>query len=154
MKTLLSMQPYRGGYWIGWVILPAVALLVAIYGPHGGALLWPFAGLLLFALLYLLSPRLLTRFSWFRFVYFPAQIILVLALGLLRIDGTNLLYFLICLQAGHAFARLPAVACMLLCLLLLGLTLFARLPPWEALALLLLFSAVGSFLVSYDFLYM
>ena len=29
MKTLLSMQPYRGAYWIGWVILPAVALLVA-----------------------------------------------------------------------------------------------------------------------------
>jgi len=153
MRTLQPVRPYRGGYWIGWVILPVVALLVVIYVPRGPDLLRAFGALASFALLYLLSPRLLQPFGWFRFLYFPVQIGLVLALGLLRIDGTNLLYFLICLQAVHAFGRLPALAWMLLCLLLLGLTLFARLPAWEALALLLLFLAIASFMISYDFLY-
>ncbi len=150
MKVLPDIQPYRGGYWIGWVILPVVALLMSIYSPRGAG---SFAALALFALLYLLSPRLLSRFRWFRFLYFSVQTGLVWALSPLQIDGTNLLYLLICLQAVRQFARLPALAWMLFWLSLLGVTLFARLPAWEALALLLLFLAVGWFLVSYDLLY-
>ncbi len=153
MRTLQPVQPYRGGYWIGWVIVPVVALLLVIYVPGGPQLLPAFSALGSFALLYLLSPRLLQPFGWFRFLYLPVQICLVLALGSLRIDGTNLLYFPICLQAVHAFSRPAALAWMLLCLLGLGLTLFARLPAWEALALVLLFLAVASFLISFDFLY-
>lgn len=152
MKATNPVPPYRGSYWIGWILLPVVALLLVIYLPTA-ALVRPLALLGLFAALYLASPALLVRFGWFRTFYFPVQACLVLVLGSLRIDGTNLLYLLLCLQASHAFSRKVALSWMVVYLLLLGATLLFRGPLGEALALLLLFLAVGSFLVSYDFLY-
>ncbi len=153
MKAAIPASPYRGGYWIGCILLPVVALLLVIYLPTAD-LVRPLILLGIFAALYLAGPALLARFGWFRSFYFPVQAFLVLALGLLRIDGTNLLYIPLCLQAPHAFSRKIAVSWMVIYLLLLGATLLSRSPLWDALALILLFLVVGSFLVSYDFLYM
>ncbi len=153
MSAVGSPPAGHRGYWIGWIILPVVILLLVIYLPFGLALLRPLAVLGAFALFYLVSPRLLARFTWFRFVYFAIQASLILALGPLRIDGTNLLYVPLCLQVLHAFSRRAALAWMLVYFLLLSLTLFTGRPVWDALALLLLFLAVVYFLASYDFLY-
>ncbi len=154
MKALNPVQAYRGGYLIGWILIPVVALLLLIYLPMATILTRQLPLLAIFALLYLASPPLLARVAWFRLLYFPIQACLVFALGLSAIDGTNLLYLALCLQAPHAFRRRTALLWMLIYSVLLTLTLFSGKPFWEALALLLLFLAVGSFLVSYDFLYM
>jgi signal transduction histidine kinase len=153
VKTFNPARAYRGGYWIGWILIPVVFLLLVIYVPWGTMLARPLPLLAVFSLLYLASPFLLARVAWFRLLYFPIQACLVFALGLLAIDGTNLLYFPLCLQAPHAFGRRTAPVWMLIYSALLALTLFSGKPFWEALALLLLFLAVGSFLVSYDVLY-
>ncbi len=153
MKALNSAPAYRGGYWIGWILIPVAALLLAIYVPWAAMLTRQLPLVGIFAVLYLASPLLLARVAWFRLIYFPLQACLVFALGTSAIDGTNLLYFPLCLQAPHAFSRRLALLWMLIYSVLLALTLFSGKPFWEALALLLLFLAVGSFLVSYDFLY-
>ena len=153
MKTLNPAPAYRGGYWIGWILIPVAALLLAIYVSWAAMLTRQLPLLSVFAVLYLASPLLLARITWFRFFYFLIQACLVFALGLSAIDGTNLLYFPLCLQASHAFSRRAALQWMVSYSVLLSLTLFFGKPFWEALALLLLFLAVGSFLVSYDFLY-
>ncbi len=153
MKTLKPGPAYRGGYWIGWILIPVVVLLLTIYLPSASMLTRQLPVLAVFALLYLASPPLLFRVSWFRLVYFPIQACLVYALGPSAIDGTNLLYLPLCLQAPHVFGRRAALLWMLVYSVLLSLTLFSGKPFWEALALLLLFLAVGSFLVSYDLLY-
>ncbi len=153
MKTFSSAQSYRGGYWTGWILIPVVVLLLVIYLPLATLLTWQLPLLGVFAVLYFASPLLLARVSWFRLFYFPIQACLVFALGMSAIDGTNLLYFPLCLQAPHTFNRRAALLWMLVYLILLTLTLFSGKPFSEALALLLLFLAVGSFLVSYDILY-
>lgn len=153
MKTLNAAQTYRGGYWIGWILIPVVALLLTIYLPLAAILTRQLPLLSGFALFYLASPLLLARVAWFRLLYFPIQACLVFALGLSAIDGTNLLYIPLCLQATHAFGRRFALVWMLIYAALLAVTLFSSKPFWEALALLFLFLAVGSFLVSYDMLY-
>ncbi len=153
MKTLNSAHAYRGGYWIGWILIPVVALLLALYVPWAAMLTRQLPLLGVFALFYLASPLLLARVTWFRLIYFTMQACLVFALGMSAIDGTNLLYIPLCLQAAHAFGRRAAFLWMLIYSMLLAMILFSSKPFWEALALLLLFLGVGSFLVSYDFLY-
>ncbi len=153
MKTLNPSPAYRGGYWIGWILIPVVMLLLAIYVPLASLFTRQLPLVSAFALLYAASPLLLARIAWFRLVYFPIQAGLVFALGMAAIDGTNLLYIPLCLQAPHAFGRRAALLWMLVYSLLLSLTLFFGKPLADALALLLLFLAVGSFLVSYDALY-
>ncbi len=153
MKMLNPAQAYRGGYWIGWTLIPVVLLLLLIYLPVSTILTRQLPLLGVFALLYLASPALPARVAWLRLLYFSIQGCLVFALGLSAIDGTNLLYIPLCLQAPHAFGRRAALLWMLIYSGLLTLTLFSGKPFWDALALLLVFLAVGSFLVSYDSLY-
>jgi signal transduction histidine kinase len=153
MKTFDPAEAYRGGYWIGWIVVAVVVLLLLLYAPPATMITRQLPILGIFALLYLASPLLLARVAWFRLFYFPFQACLVFALGLLAIDGTNLLYFPLSLQAPHAFGRKAALGWMWIYSSLLALTLFISQPFGDALALLLIFLAVGSFLVSYDFLY-
>ncbi len=153
MRTLTPAQGYRGGYWIGWILIPVVMLLLTIYVPFASMVTRQLPLLGTFALLYAASPLLQARIAWFRLVYFPVQASLVFVLGISAIDGTNLLYIPLCLQAAHAFSRRAALLWMLIYALLLSVTLFFGKPLWDALALLLLFLAVGSFLASYDLLY-
>jgi signal transduction histidine kinase len=63
------------------------------------------------------------------------------------------LYIPLCIQILRAFSRRAAMAWIMLYLVLLGVTFFLGMDFFEGLALILLYLAVGGFLISYDFLY-
>ena len=65
---------------VGWLLLATAGLRALIF--YGGKPALPTAIALLagYALLYAVEPSLSPRLRWFRFVYFPVQTGLVLAL--------------------------------------------------------------------------
>ena len=156
MNGTETMRGYQGGYLIGFIILAAVILRTIIFFHGQGNLVVVISLLAVYGLLYSLEPWLSTRFRWYRFLYFPLQTCAVIALTNLRpfIDVSSLLYFPLCIQILRAFSRRMAVIWMILYLALLSLTLMLGIGWLEGLALVLLFLAVGAFLISFDLLYL
>jgi signal transduction histidine kinase len=115
-----------------------VILLLAIYG-----------------LLYILEPWLSSHINWHKFLYFPVQTTVVIALTNLRpfTDISSLLYVPLCIQVMRAFSRRAALIWIIIYVALLAVTLILGLGWQEGFALVLLYLAVCTFLVSYDFLY-
>jgi signal transduction histidine kinase len=145
----------NAGYVVGWLLFATASLRVLIF--YGGKPALPIAFALLagYALLYAVEPSLSPRFRWFRFVYFPAQTGLVLALTNLRpyLDVTCQLYIALGVQALHAFGRRPALAWLILFSLLLTVTQIVGVGWGEGLALSLTMLGGGIFVISYDLLY-
>ena len=112
------------GYVVGWLLFATASLRALIF--YGGKPALPIAIALLagYALLYAAEPSLSPRLRWFRFVYFPLQTGLVLALTNLRpyLDVTCQLYIALGVQALHAFSRRAAVAWLILFSILLTVT--------------------------------
>ncbi len=155
MSGPLLVRRYQGSYLIGFIIIGVVAMRTIIHYQGHSALASATLLLGAYSLLYAIEPLLTDRFHWYRFLYFPLQTGLVLALTNLQpfTDVSNLLYIPLCNQAVHSFSQRAAIAWIILYTALLGANLLLGMAWLEALALLLLYLAVVGFLVSYDLLY-
>jgi signal transduction histidine kinase len=144
---------YHGSYLIGFIIIGAVALRVMLF--YQSNLLVVILLLAIYGLLYILEPWLSNHLSWHKFLYFPVQTAVVIALTDLRpfTDISSLLYVPLCIQLVRAFSRRTALILMIFYVGLLAVTLMLGLGWQEGLALVLLYLAVCAFLISYDFLF-
>lgn len=100
------------------------------------------------------EPVLSLRLSWYRYLYFPVQTGLMLALGLQQpyVDFWGILYILLAVEATRSFPRRVLVACGLLwAFVLTAITSLAKAWP-DGLAVALSIDAAGLFVVSYEVL--
>ena len=145
---------YQGSYLIGFIIIGAVALRDILFYFESN-LIVVILLLSIYGLLYILEPWLSSQISWHKFLYFPAQTIVVIALTNLRpfTDFSSLLYVPLCIQMVRAFSRQSALILMIFYTALLAVTLMLGMGWLEGLAIVLLYLAVCGFVISYDFLY-
>lgn len=146
---------YQGSTLIGFLVIAAVALRTGIHFQGQAALAALIPLLALYTLLYALDPWLSRRFPRSPWFYIPTQVIVVLLITNLRpfTDITCLLYIPLAIQMLRAFSRRTAACLITFLVLLLVITLLSGVGWLGGLALILLYLAVGAFLISYDFLY-
>jgi signal transduction histidine kinase len=146
---------YQGGYLIGFIIIGVVALRAILFYQGQSNLIIVILLIAMYALLYSLEPWFSNRFRWHKYVYFPVQTAFVITLSNLRpfSDFQSLLYFPLGIQVFRVFPRQAAISWSIFFIVLLGITLIPGIGLLEGVALVLLFLAVGTFLISYDFLY-
>ena len=155
MKRMDSVHGYQGGYLIGFIIIGVIALRDTLFYEGAPVFAVMISLVAVYALLYTLEPWLSLRWGWVRFLYFPLQTILVLALTALRpfTDISSLLYVPLCMQALRAFSRRVATILLICYVILLSVTVMLGMGWLEGLALTLLDLAVCGFIISYDLLY-
>lgn len=146
---------YRGSYWFGFLVIALVAIRGATLIKNPQDLVVTSVMLGLFTLLYIGSPWLQKRtslLSWFKFVYFPVQAVLIFSLNLLypTLDVTNLLYITLALQVFHAFSRRLATIWVAGFALLQTITMVLGLGWIPGIILSLFYLASLAFMVSYD----
>ncbi len=153
MNRTGSPAGYQGGYLVGFVIIAAVALRLVIF--YQAQLLVVILLLALYSLLYGSEPWLSGHIPWYRFIYFPLQTGVVIALSSLRpfLDFQTILVMPLCIQAVRAFARRPATLWLIFYVILLAAMLMPGIGWQAGLAFILIFLAVGAFIISYDLLY-
>ena len=147
---------YSAGYLVGWLLLATAGLRVLIFYGDKPALTTCRRADRRLRVCCTPSNRSSPRaLRWFRFVYFPVQTGLVLALTNLRpyLDVTCQLYIALGVQALHAFGRRAAVAWLILFSILLTLTEVIGVGWGEGVALSLTMLGGAFFLISYDLLY-
>lgn len=146
---------YQGSYLIGFIVIAAVVLRALIHFQTRPALGFLIALLGLYTLLYGVEPRLSSRFPHAAFFYIPLQTVVVIVVTNLQpfTDITCLLYIPLGIQVARAFSRRTAAVWTALLLLLLSITLIVGLGWLGGAALILLYLAVGAFVISYDFLF-
>jgi signal transduction histidine kinase len=156
MKSLERPHGYQGGYLIGFIMIAVVALRALLFYQGQPDLVLVMLLITMYALLYSLEPWLSNRFRWHPHLYFPLQTALVITLSNLRpfLDFQTVLYFPLCIQLFRTFPRRVALNWILFFIGLLGMVLIPGLGLWEGLALLLLNIAMGTFIISYDALYL
>ena len=153
MKPSEPVRGYQGSYLIGFLLIAVAALRLALF--YRPDLLIPILLIAIYTLLYASEPWLSSRIHWYRFVYFPVQTGVVIALSNLRpfTDFSSTLYIPLCIQVLRAFPRRAASAWLAFYAVLMGVTLLLGMVWAEALALFLLDLAVAAFLISYDLLF-
>ncbi|MBI5841878.1 MAG: hypothetical protein HZB19_17455 [Chloroflexi bacterium] len=146
---------YQGSYLIGYILIAVVALRAILFYEESSNLVVAVSLIAIYGLFYALEPWLSNHIRWNNLLYFPFQTALVLTLSNLRpfLDIQSLLYIPLCIQAVRAFSRRAVLIWMTVYVALIGATQVIGLGWVDGLALLLLFLAVGAFLISYDFLY-
>lgn len=149
------VRGYQSSYLIGFIIIGVVAMRTVIFYQGESSLTAASLLLSFYGLFYVAEPLLSHRLRWYRWLYFPLQIGLVLALSSLRpfTDVSNLLYVPLCARAVRSFSHRVALACLILLTLLLSATLLLGMAWLEGLALSLLYLTVCGFLISYDLLF-
>jgi len=146
---------YQGGHLIGFVMIGVVALRNFL-SFQGEPVLFAMAALLAaYTLLYATEPWLMIRLRRYEFFYFPVQTVIVLVMSTLQpfTDMSCVLYVPLSIHALRAFSRRAAMRWLILYVILLSITLILGKGWLEGLALTLLYLAVCSFVISYDFLY-
>lgn len=153
MNRAGASRGYQGGYLVGFVVIGMLALRDVLF--YRANLPVALLLLALYSLLYGLEPWLSSHRPWYRFVYFPLQTGLVILLCSLRpfLDVHTILYLPLGIQVASTFSRPVALAWVAAFVALISVTLMLGLGWAEGLAFLLLYLAVGAFLLSYDFLY-
>lgn len=156
MKAVERPRGYRGGYLIGFIMIGTAALRAVLFYQGQSNLAIVMLLITMYTLLYALEPWLSNHFRWQVVLYFPLQTVLVVGLSSLRpfLDFHTVLYFPLCIQAFRAFSRRTAISWTVIFVILLGVTLISGLDLIVGLAFMLLYLAVGTFLISYDFLYL
>jgi signal transduction histidine kinase len=146
---------YQGSYLIGFIVIAVVAIRTLIHFQAQPALVYLIPLLGLYTLLYILEPWFSNRFPRAPMVYIPLQTLVVIVITNLRpyTDITCLLYLPLGIQVMRAFSRRTATILMIPLVLLLSATLIVGLGWLGGMALILLYLAVGAFLISYDFLF-
>ena len=156
MKQMDRPHGYRGGYLIGYIMVGVVALRAILFYHGQPNFIIVMLLIAMYAVLYSLEPWLSNRFKRYRQVYFPLQTAFVIALSNLRpfLDFQSLLYFPLTIQVFRTFSRQLALGWTIFFVILLGITLVIGMGLLEGLALILSYLAAGTFLISYDFLYL
>jgi signal transduction histidine kinase len=156
MKSIERPHGYKGRYLIGFVLIGVAALRAVLFYQGLPNFYVVISLIAVYTILFGLEPLLSKRFPWYMWIYFPLQTALVVILSNLRpfLDFHTVLYFPLCIQIFRTFWRRAALRWMILYIFLMSLTLILGMGLWEGLALLLLNLASGTFLISYDFLYM
>lgn len=156
MKQMGWTHGYRGGYLIGFMMIGVVALRALLFYQGQSDLVRVILLIAMYAALYSMEPWLSNRFGWHKHLYFPLQTALVITLSNLRpfLDFHTVLYFPLCLQVFRAFSRKVSIGWTIFFVILLAITLIPGMGLLEGLALILLDLAMGTFLISYDFLYL
>lgn len=147
---------YQGGYLIGFIIVGVAALRALLHYQGQPNLVAVIALIAMYALLYGQEPWLSNRFSWHKYLYFPLQTAFVITLSNLRpfLDFHTVLYFPLAIQVFRTFSPPAVISWLILLIVLLGTALIPGLGWAQGLALILLNLASGTFLISYDFLYL
>jgi len=155
MKRVGRPHGYQGGYLIGFIMIGVVALRAILFYEGQSNLVIVMLLIAMYALLYSLEPWLSNHFHWHTNLYFPLQAAIVIILSNLHpfLDFQTVLYFPLCIQIFRTFSRQAAISWSILFVILLAITLIPGIGLWEGLALILLNLAMGTFLISYDFLY-
>ena len=146
---------YRGASLVGLLLIGVAGLRAAISYLGQPPLTAAILLLAAYGLLYSTEPLLSSRFHRYRFLYFPAQLALLLVVTNLRpfLDNTSSLYIPLGVQALHAFPRRAAIAWLIFLAVLLSVTLVVGMTWAEGIGLSLVMMAGGTFLISYDLLY-
>ncbi len=141
---------YQGSYLIGLIVIVMLMLRSALY--YQSNLPVVILLLALYGLLYALEPWLASRLPWHRFAYFPVQTGLVVLLCSLQpfLDVQTILFLPLGIQAMRTFSWPAALAWIAAFVALISITLMFGLGWAEGLAFLLIYLAVGAFLLSYD----
>ena len=147
---------YRGGYLIGFIMIGVVALRAILFYQGQPNLVIVMLLIAMYALLYSGEPQLASRFRWHAYLYFPLQTVIVIILSNMRpfLDFHTVLYFPLSIQVFRTFSRRAAIIWTIFFVILFGVTLIPGLGLFEGVALILLNLASGTFLISYDFLYL
>jgi signal transduction histidine kinase len=147
---------YQGGYLIGFVLMGATALRAFLFYQGQPSLFFVVSLIALYGLLYSSAPLLSRRFRSHLWIYFSMQTVLVVSLSYLHpfLDFHTVLYLPLYIHIFRAFRPRVALGWMILLVLLQCITLIAGMGLWEGSALILLNLASGTFLISYDFLYL
>jgi signal transduction histidine kinase len=156
MKQTEQPRGYRGGYLIGFIMIGVAMLRALLFYQGESNLLIVMLLLAWYALLYAFEPWLSNRFPRHIHIYFPLQTAIVVTLSNLHpfSDFHTILYFPLCIQIFRTFSRQVAAGWMVFFVILLGFALIPGLGLFVGLAFTMLYLAVGTFLISYDFLYL
>jgi signal transduction histidine kinase len=151
-----QLRSYQGGYLIGFIIIGVAAWRAILFYQGESSLAIVMLLIALYALLYAAEPWLSNRLRGHVYIYFPIQTAIVVTLSNLRpfSDFHTILYFPLCIQVFRTFSRRAAICWAVFFVILLGVTLISGLGLFVGLAFSLLYLAVGTFLISYDFLYL
>lgn len=147
---------YQGGYLLGFILIGVVALRAVLFYQVRSNLVIVITLLTIYALLYTLEPWLSRRFRWFMHLYLPLETAIVVTLSNVHpfSDFHTLLYFPLCIQVFRTFSRQVAIGWIIFFIVLFVITVIPELGLGQGFALLLLNLASGTFLISYDFLYL
>ena len=156
MKQTERPRGYQGGYLIGFIMIGVAAWRAILFYQGESNLVIVMLLIALYALLYAVEPWLSNRFRGHIYLYFPLQTVIVVTLSNLRpfSDFHTVLYFPLCIQVFRTFSRRAAISWAVLFVILVGIALIPGLGLLVGLAFILLYLAVGTFLISYDFLYL
>lgn len=156
MNPVERPRGYRGSYVVGFLFIAVVTIRTALFYRDQTTLRAVVFIVVVYAVLYSLEPWLSRRMSWFTFLYFLVQMILVAAFSLLRpfLDFQTILYLPLCMQAFRAYPQDIALRWSALFFALLSIPLLLNMGLQEGLALTLLDLAMLTFLISYDFYYL
>lgn len=155
MKPMQQPHGYQGGYLIGFIMIGVEALRAILFYQGQSSLGIVLMLITMYTLLYSLEPWLSRRYYLHRYLYFPIQTALVVVLSNLQpfLDFHTVLYFPLGIEVFRIFSRRVALGWTILFVILLGITLIPGLGLFVGLAFILLYLAVGTFMISYDFLY-
>jgi signal transduction histidine kinase len=151
----LPSSGYGAGYLVGYLLI-ATAALRALLAYRGRPAMLPALVLFIaFTLLYTVEPFLSRRFRWTRYVYFPVQTAVLLALTNLQpfVDVICQLYIALSVQAFHAFERRGAMSWLLIFAVLVTATEIRGRGGLDGLGLSLLIVGGAVFVLSYELLH-
>lgn len=156
MKPMEQPHGYQGGYLIGFVLIAVAGLRAFLFYQGQPGLHVVISLIVVYSVFYSLEPLLSKRFHWFVRLYFPAQTALVMVLSNLQpfLDFHTVLYFPLCMQVFRSLSNPAAIRWLVMFVFLLVITLIPGMGLWDGFALILLNLASGTFLISYDFLYL
>ena len=151
MSAIARSRTHRGNIVFGYLLFAAVAarMTMAYYAePRFPVVVGLLAAVLV---LYATEPLLSRRLPWYRYLYFPLQTGLGLALGLQPpyTDFWGILYAVFSLQAVQALPRRTLVICgTLWAAAVTGITALTMSWP-DGLTVALMIDAAGLFIISY-----
>jgi len=156
MNRVEQPYSYQGGYLLGFILIGVVVLRAILFYQDQPNFVLVMLLIAMYALLYGLEPWLSRRFHRHTYLYFPLQTAFVITLSRLHpfLDFQTVLYFPLCIQVFRAFSRQIAIGWSIFFVILLAIALIPGMGLWEGFALLLLNMATGTFVISYDFLYL
>lgn len=146
---------YQGGYLLGLIVVIVVALRTILFYQDEPDLVPAVLFLACFILLYASEPWLSERVPRYKLFYFPVQTVIAVIFCFYGpfLDMKSVLFIPLFIQAFRVFSRRVLIFLTSFYMVLIGAAILPNLDLWEGTAFILLGVAVGTFFISYDFLY-